>query len=161
MDQKPTNILLDFLRKRRVFNLSDVAVSSGIERKKLLRVLEKFSKEGFLQKVGEGKIRPAYGENGRFRRNPRYKVIKDITTRQKKQRPICDRDKMWRTIRFLRKFKRSELIRLTGVSEDNVSFYTRKLTAQGVLKVLGRSGKEKVFFLLNDPGPKKPIIEGE
>jgi hypothetical protein len=68
---------------------------------------------------------------------------------------------MWRTIRFLRKFKRSDLIRLTGVSEDNVSFYTRKLTAQGVLKVLGRSGKEKVFFLFNDTGPKKPIIEGE
>ena len=161
MDQKPTNILLDFLRKRRAFNLSDVAESSGIERKKLLRVLEKFTKEGFLQKVGEGKVRPGIGENGPFRRNPRYKVIKKIAARQKKQRPLCDRDKMWRTIRFLRKFKRSDLIRLTEGNQSTIYGYTRSLVIHGYLKELGRSGKEKVFFLFNDPGPKRPIIEGE
>ncbi len=161
MAQKPTSAVSSFLLSRKRFSLNDVTVATGIDRRKLLRVLEKFRKEGFLQIVGEEKVRPVMGENGPFRRNPRYKRIGDIAARQKKQRPFCGRDRIWRTIRFLRKFKRSDLIRLTGDNESTIYGYTRQLVIHGYLKELGRDGKEKVFFLFNDPGPKRPIIEGE
>jgi hypothetical protein len=160
MNQEPTKAVSNFLLKHKTFSLSDVVASSGMDRRKLLRVLEKFRKGGFLQIVGEEKIRPEMGENGPFRRNPRYKRIGDIISRSKKQRPFCGRDKIWRTIRFLRKFKRSDLIRLTGDNESTIYGYTRQLVIHGYLKELGRSGKEKVFFLFNDPGPKRPIIAG-
>lgn len=161
MNQEPTKAVSNFLLKRKIFSLGDVEASTGIARRKLLRVLEKFRKEGFLQIIEEEKVRPERGENGPFRRNPRYKRIGDIIKRQKKQRPFCGRDRIWRTIRFLRKFKRSDLIRLTGDSETTIYGYTRQLVIHGYLKELGRSGKDKVFFLFNDPGPKRPIIAGE
>jgi hypothetical protein len=161
MSQKPTEAVSSFLLNRKTFSLNDLVTATGIDRRKLLRVLEKFRKEGFLKIVGEEKVRPAMGENGPFRRNPRYQRIKDIATRQKKQRPSCGRDRIWRTIRYLRKFKRSDLIRLTGDKERTIYGYTRKLVIHGYLKDLGRSGREKVFLLFNDSGPKRPIMEGE
>ena len=161
MSQQTTKAVSNFLLKRKTFSLGDLVTCTGIDRRRLLRVLEKFRKEGFLQIIAEDKVRPEMGEKGPFRRNPRYKRIGDINTRQKKQRPFCGRDRIWRTIRFLRKFKRSDLIRLTGDSETTVYGYTRQLVIHGYLKELGRSGKEKVFFLFNDPGPKRPIIAGE
>lgn len=160
MNQEPTNAVSNFLLKHKIFSLNDIVAASGIDRRKLLRVLEKSRKEGFLQIIGEEKVRPEMGENGPFRRNPRYKRIGDITSRPKKQRSLCGRDRIWRTIRFLRKFKRSDLIRLTGDNESTIYGYTRQLVIHGYLKELGRSGKEKVFFLFNDPGPKRPIIAG-
>jgi len=161
MSQKPTTAVSGFLLKHKTLSLNDVVAATGIDRRKALRVLEKFRKEGFLQTTKEENIRPARGENGPFRRNPRYQRIKDIATRQGKQRPSCGRDRIWRTIRYLRKFKRSDLVRLAGDNESTIYVYTRQLVIHGYLKDLGRSGKEKVFFLINDPGPKRPIIEGE
>jgi len=161
MAQKPTSAVSNFLLKRKIFSLNDIVASSGMDRRKLLRVLEKFRKEGFLQIIEEEKIRPEMGENGPFRRNPRYKRIRNIATRQKQTRPFCGRDRIWRTIRYLRKFKRSDLIRLTGDNESTIYGYTRQLVIHGYLKELGRSGREKVFYLFNDPGPKRPIIAGE
>ena len=161
MSQKPTKAVSSFLLNRKTFSLNDLVTATGIDRRKLLRVLEKFRNEGFLQIVSEEKVRPAWGENGPFRKNPCYQRIKDISIRQGRQRPFCGRDRIWRTIRYLRKFKRSDLVRLTGDKERTVYVYTRQLVIHGYLKDLGRSGKEKVFFLINDPGPKRPIIEGE
>lgn len=161
MQQKPTSAVSSFLLKHKRFFLNDVVAATGIERTKLLRVLEKLRKEGILKTIGEGNVRPARGENGPFRRNPRYERIKGLALRPKKQRPVYERDKIWRTIRFLRRLKRSDLIRLTGCNENTISVYTRKLVIHGYLKELGRSGREKVFFLINDTGPKRPMIAGE
>lgn len=161
MAQRPTDAVSSFLLNHKTFKLNDVVSATGIDRRKALRVLEKFLREGFLQMVGEEKVRPARGENGPFRRNPHYRRIGDIAARQKKQRPFCGRDKIWRTIRYWRKFKRSDLVRLTGDNESTIYVYTRQLVIHGYLKELGRSGREKVLFLFKDPGPKRPIIEGE
>lgn len=161
MIQGPHAATIDFLHKKKIFSLEDVVTSTGIGRRKILRVLDKLKNEGFLEIVSEEKVRPGKGKHGPFRRNPRFKRIGDITKRQKKQRPFCGRDRIWRTIRFLRKFKRSDLIRLTGDNETTIYGYTRQLVIHGYLKKIGRSGREKVFFLFNDPGPKRPIIRGE
>lgn len=161
MQKRPTEAVSSFLRKKKKFSLNKLVTATGIERKKLLRVCEKFRKEGILQIIEEENIRPARGENGPFRRNPRYERIKDVALRPTRQRPVNERDKIWRTIRFLRRMKRSDLTRLTGCNESTVSVYTRKLVIHGYLKELGRNGREKVFFLIKDTGPKRPIIAGE
>jgi len=161
MSQNPTETVIKFVSCHRRFSLEDIVKYTGRNRRRLFRVLKKFCSEGFLQVTKEESIRPAAGEFGPCRKNPHYERIKDISLRQKKQRPLSDRDKMWRTIRYLKKFKRSDLIRLTGCNEGSVSGYTRKLVIHGYLKELGRSGKEKVFFLFNNQSPKRPIIAGE
>jgi Fic family protein len=162
MEQKPTVVLLGFLpKKRRTFTLSEAAAATGIDRRKLLRVLEKFAKEGFLQIIDEACVWPRPGETGPCRRDPRYKVIKSITERKRKTRPLCGRDKIWRTIRFLVRFKISDLTRLSVCNQRTVRDYTHQLVVHGHLKELGRNAREKVFLLLNDPGPKRPIIPGE
>ena len=161
MLKSPTEAVINFLSKHRCFTLCDVVETSGLDRSKLLRVLEKFRKEGFLNIIDEIKYRPANGEYGPCRRNPQYKRIKDISQRPKKQRPECERDKIWRTLRHLRKATRSDLIRLTGCNENTISVYTRKLVIHGYLKEFGRRGREKIFILIKNEGPKRPIIPGE
>jgi hypothetical protein len=148
--------IIKFTTKHRRFFLADAAQSTGIERRKALRILEKFRKEGYLTKVREERVSLKLNEYGPARRNPEYKVIKDISLRQRKK-GLCNRDKIWKTLRFLRKFTRSDLIRLTGCTKT-VEDYTRLLALHGYIECIGRSSHEKVWLLVKDSGPKRPHI---
>jgi hypothetical protein len=152
---RPIEIVKSFMAGHSEFNLSDLAENAGVERVRLLRVLEKFRKEGYLEIIKELKIRPQKKEVGPYRRDPRYRVIKDISNRIFK-RPECAWQKVWRTIRYLRRATRSDVERLTGCPGKTVEYYTFQLAKRGYLKAAGRRGKEKVWFLVKDTGPKPP-----
>ncbi len=157
MNQAAHKLLVEYVSQRRIFALSNVIDDTGIERRKALRILEKFKKEGYLSELKDDRIPPAINEVGPPRRNPRYKVIGDITQR-KPNRPMCKRDKLWRTLRYLRKATRSDLMRLTGCSLGTTERYTKLLEKHGYLRSIGRRSKEKVWLLVKNTGPKKPEI---
>lgn len=150
--------IIEFILKHRRFYLADITDSMGVERRKALRILDKFKREGYLVEVKDERIPPAWSEVGPPRRNPLFRVIGDISQR-KSTRPMCDRDKIWRTIRYLRKATRSDLMRLTGCSLGTAERYTKLLENHGYVRCIGRRSKEKVWLLVKDPGPKKPYIE--
>ncbi|MBU4316307.1 MAG: hypothetical protein KKF30_03435 [Proteobacteria bacterium] len=150
-----TEVVKAFLVGHPEFFLSDLTENSGIERVRLLRVLEKFRKEGYLEIIKELKIRPQKKEVGPYRRDPRYRVIKDISSRIFK-RPEYAWQKVWRTLRHLRRATRSDVERLTGCPGKTVEYYTFQLAKRGYLKAAGRRGREKVWFLVKDVGPKPP-----
>ena len=158
MIQKPTETIINFLFHRKRFCLTDVVEATGLDRRKLLRVLEKLRNEGYLEILEEEHIRAGYKEMGPARRNPRYKLIKDISDRRIK-RPDNKRDKIWRTLRHLRKTTCSNLVRITGCNERTVGDYIRKLAGDGYVRSMGRYGKEKVWILVKDTGPQKPRIK--
>ena len=158
MTQKPTKAVINILSHRKRFCLADVVETTGLDRRKLLRVLEKLRKEGYLVILDEEHIRAVYKEMGPARRNPRYKLIKDVSGRRTK-RPDNKRDMIWRTLRHLRKTTCSNLVRITGCNERTVGDYIRKLASDGYVRSMGRYGKEKVWILIKDTGPQKPRIK--
>jgi len=153
----PTKAVYAFLERRINFYLSQLVKASGLDRRKLFRVLEKLRREGYLAITDERTIKPRGKEVGPPRRDPRYRLMKDIKQRRAK-RPECARDKIWRTLRHLRRATRSDLIRLSGCSQASVEDYTFILRRSGHIKSIGRQGNEKVWLLIKDTGPKKPII---
>ena len=148
--------IIDFISKHRRFYLSCVMISIGISRRQALQILGKFKKEGYLTEVKVERIPLKLNEYGPARRNPQYKVIKDILMRKQKL-PVCDRDKIWKTLRYLREFTRSDLIRLTGCTKT-VEDYTRLLSRHGYIRSLGQHSREKIWTLVKDIGPKRPHI---
>lgn len=148
--------IVEFISQHKRFFLADIMNNIGISRLQGLRFLGKLTKEGYLSELRDERIQLKLNEYGPARRNPQYKMIKDILTRQKKL-PVCDRDKIWKTLRYLRKFTRSDLIRLTGC-DKTVEDYTRLLARHGYIRSIGRRSKEKVWLLMNDIGPKRPHI---
>ncbi len=157
MNQDAHKIIVQYILHQKRFTLSDVIRDVGVKRQKALRILEKIKNEGYLSELKDERIPPLINEVGPPRRNPQYKVIGDLSLR-KPNRPVCERDKLWRTLRYLHKATRSDLMRLTGCSLGTAERYTKLLEKHKYVRSIGRRSKEKVWFLINDIGPKKPII---
>ena len=126
--------------RRRRFWLSEVVQGTGIERKKVLRVLEKLRRQGFFQIVDERSIPiKKAGEYGPPRRDPKFELLKDIEKLRIAKKPsITCRDKIWRTLRILRMTTRGELARLTGCSEVSVREYLKLLAYYGYVREAGK-----------------------
>jgi len=151
-----TQAVIEFIKTRRIFDLIQAVDALGIDRRKVLRVLDKLTREGFLEITKTAYQRPIKDEVGPARRNPKFKRIQDISAR-KPARPECARDKIWRTLRHLRKATRSDLTRLTGCHPKTVEDYTLLLEQYGFIKAIGKTvNQEKVWLLINNDGPKRP-----
>ena len=145
--------------KKRTFWLSEVSRGTGIERKKVLRVLEKLRKKGFLELIEERLLPPENaGEFGPPRRDPRFELLRDIEKLRigKRTGGITCRDKIWRTLRIKRIATRGELSRLTGCSGVNVMDYLKLLEHYGYVREAGKKGREKLFALVKNPGAARP-----
>jgi hypothetical protein len=139
------------------FVLSQVSLRTGIERRRVMRVLDRLVKEKDLEVVSDTRKRGAPGESGPARRDTVYRVIRDIRLRRDYQAErITCRDKIWSTIRTLRRTTQSNLVRLTGCTEGVVKDYVVILAKAGHLKCTGKDRHEKVWSLVKDVGPKRP-----
>jgi hypothetical protein len=105
-----------------------------------------------------------HSENGKDKRvspkkliNPSYRRLKDLALRAPKC-PESNRDKIWRTLRYLRKATRSDLVRLTECKPEEVKNYTVILANHQYIRAIGNQDREKVWLLVKDTGPKRPII---
>lgn len=138
--------------------LTEVVDASGCPRRPVLRVLDRLCREGFLTLVEDIREYPAPGESGPKRRNPLYQVLRDLRlhrANQAKGRVTC-RDKIWSTLRTVRRATLSDLQRLTGCDEGVCREYVHALVEHGYVRPVGKFGREKVWALIKDGGARRP-----
>lgn len=140
-------------------NLQMVIEGADRPRKPVLRVMDRLVKEGYLVEIEDNKIPPKYGECGRDRRNPTWKIIKNPLVDDFVPRPErnTDRDKMWRVIRAKRRFTKVELGRIACVEHDSCESYVCLLSYHKILRKLAKDGRRQVYMLVKDSGPKRPV----
>jgi hypothetical protein len=158
------NKVIAYIRELDTFQCLEVANSVGITRREALRILDRLTKNGYLEVVEERRRPLRYGEYGPKRRNPIYRRLKDVEKRtsprtdrknRKSERGRC-RDAIWRTLRIKRIATLSELMVLTGCAESVCRDYIIKLKRYGFVAVRGKKGRENRLVLIKDTGPKRP-----
>ncbi|NMC49449.1 MAG: hypothetical protein GYA47_08505 [Desulfovibrio sp.] len=140
--------------------LAEVVEASGCPRRPVLRVLERLVREGWLalasdERVPAGQMGEVYGPK---RRNPTYDVVRDFRlhrAHQARGRVTC-RDKLWGTLRSVRRTTISNMTRLTGCAEDTCREYLLLLVAHGYVRQSGKDGREKIWALVRDAGARRP-----
>ncbi|MDD2467166.1 MAG: helix-turn-helix transcriptional regulator [Desulfobulbus sp.] len=146
---------------RKKVTLDEVVAGVELERKPVLRVLDKLTREGYLEEVEDNKLPKGYADPGPYVQNPTFAVIGDLTERATK-RPISKntgRDKIWRAIKQLKLgFTRSDLVRLTGSTRAAVDDYTKMLQRDGIIKVVGKSGHQHRYNL-SSAELKRPAVK--
>ncbi len=137
---------------RKKLTLAQVMDGVDCPRKPILRIMDKLAEEGYLEETGNNPVPRRYRESGPLKRNPTWKIVRDLSERPaKRPNRLTVRQKIWRGIRLKkRNITRSYLIRTTGASLGSVEDVTQKLERDGVLKVTGRSGHKKVYALIED-----------
>lgn len=149
--------LIGFTRKK--VTLSEVIDGADRPRKPVLRVLDRLVKEDYLEETGDNKISAKLGEFGRDRRNPTWRILQRplLTEFRPKLKNVTVRDRMWRLIRARRYVTRTDLMRFTGARMGSATDFTQLLVQYGFLRVTGKSGRENLYMLINDPGATRPI----
>jgi hypothetical protein len=151
--------LLDY--KRKTVTLTQVMDGAERPRKPVLRVMDRLVREGYLEEIEDNKIPPRLGECGRDRRNPTWKIITkpllDIARPCPQKRTV--RDRIWQLIRSRRRVTRAEIKRLASASLGSVEDFTQLLERDGYLRVIGKDGHQKVYLLVKDPGPTRPVLK--
>ena len=138
--------------------LAEVVSTSGCPRRPVLRVLDRLVREGWLDLAEDVREVPAPGKCGVRPRNPVYMVRRDIRLHRAHQvrSQITCRDKLWSTLRSLRRSTVSNLTRLTGCTEDCCRHYMAILERNGFVRQAGMDGLEKVWVLIRDTGARRP-----
>jgi hypothetical protein len=67
-------------------------------------------------------------------------------------------DRMWKVIRYLRVFTRSDLIRTAGVKRENAKWFTKMLHRAGIIRPSKEKGPGVEWALIKDCGPKRPFV---
>ncbi len=140
--------------------LAEVVEVSDCPRRPVMRVLDRLVRDGFLALASDERVQAdQMGEvYGPKRRNPTYDVVRDIRlhrAHQAKSRVTC-RDKLWSTLRAVRRTTISHLVRLTGCGTDTCREYLLLLLAHGYVRQAGRDGLEKIWVLARDAGARRP-----
>lgn len=138
--------------------LAEVVDTSGCPRRPVLRVLDRLTRDGWLELAADLRERPKTGECGPKRRNPVYEVRRDIRlhrAHQNKSRVTC-RDKIWSTLRAVRRATVSHLMRMTGCGEEVCREYLHILLHGEFVRKAGMDGREKVWVLVKDAGARRP-----
>ena len=150
-----------FLMDYRGKTVTLAAVIAGADRPRtpVLRVMDRLVREGCLEEIadpGEDRWLPRFGP---VRRNPVWRVVKPPVPRNPKSpKRRTVRDRLWKLIRMRRRFTRIELRRLSGATLGSVEDFTQKLERHGYLKVTGKDGRQKVYLLVKDTGPQRPML---
>lgn len=153
-----TRLVVLSLEGRKRFGLDYAMSATGLDRRKALRVLNRLERAGFLKLVDQRKEPNAYKEFGPHRRNPLYEVLKAPAlhpTRQKKA--TTARDVLWRNIRRMRRFTFQSLADASGCTSASAQNFVKLLVRDGWVCQDGKEARSKVFVIVNDPGPQRPV----
>lgn len=145
--------------KKKEITLPQLMAGANRPRKPVLRVMDRLAREGYVTEVADDKIKPGWGEFGRRRRNPTWRIDKKPTYAPPVPKRLTVRDKMWRIIRARRRFTRRELMRLAASSTSSATDFTQLLHRHGYLRITGKDNKQHVYLLIKDPGPQRPILK--
>jgi predicted transcriptional regulator len=143
------------------FSLDQITKKTKMHRCEVCHVLAKLCLEGLLKRAAS-KMREEYQER---RGRPYYDIIYRISNKNALIAKIAPRlkeetaqDRMWKVIRYLRVFTRSDLIRTAEVSRENAKWYTKMLHRAGYLKPSKPGGPGVEWRLIKDVGPKRPYV---
>lgn len=141
------------------FSLDQIARLTGISRKYTTDVLVVFSQEGLIKKIKKQRKEHVPGHS------PMYSLTYRVTDKDALAERLAPRlrkdtaqDKMWKVIRYLRIFTRSDLIRTAEVSRENAKWYTKMLHRAGYIKPSSAGGPGVEWRLVKDVGPKRPYV---
>jgi len=143
------------------FSLDQIVKKTKMHRCEVCHVLTKLCLEGLVKRAAS-KMRQEYQER---RGRPYYDIIYRICNKDALAAKIAPKlkeetaqDKMWKVIRYLRVFTRSDLIRTAEVSRENAKWYTKMLHRGGYLKPSKPGGPGVEWRLVKDVGPKRPYV---
>lgn len=135
-----------------------------LDRKQALRVLDKLAREGYLVEVADHPEPPRAGEFGPPRRNPTWRIAKDLATRPATNLTVKDsnRSKLWRLVRAKRRFTRHDLTVCSGIPGKTVDGYVRDLVRAGHVRATGKDGQHTTYMLvtLNQVDPPTGLYRG-
>ncbi len=148
-----------FTPGRRV-HLAELVASTGLGRPQVMRCMARLARSGWVRELDPGlQSAVALGQTyGPPRRNPTWAIVADIRLRrdhQVRSRATC-RDRIWSTLRAQRACTKSRLCILTGCALPTVEEYLGLLRRAGYVAPQGKHGREKVWRLIKDAGPKRP-----
>ena len=134
---------------------------TGLPAEEIKPRLYKLEKEGLIKKVKDRQALPrcrAISPQILYTRRVGLKARLNQMVIMPKKR-TTSWDKIWKTIRAMRRFTRADLIQLTGTSSDQVKDFTKALERDGYIKKVAWSpGRQAIFNLCKDPGPQRPRI---
>jgi hypothetical protein len=143
------------------FSLDQIVKKTGIPRREVCHILEKFYLENIIKKVSIKK-REEYQER---RGRPCYDIIYRLIKKQTLYKRIAQRlgngteeDRMWQVLRYLKIFTRRDLIVVAEVSYEHAIWFTKMLHREGIIWPLRNGGPKVKWRLVEDVGPKRPCI---
>jgi len=149
------------LKKRGFFTMEHIIEESGWPREEVWPRMYKLEKEGLIKRVRNVKILLPSGEIV-----PQILYTSCVGLKQRLSLMELPRkkntgwDKIWKTIRAMRRFTRADLVQLTGTSDGQVKDFTKVLERAGYIRKAACSpGKSAIFVLCKDPGPQRPRIK--
>jgi len=137
-----------------IYTISQIAGITGIARPKVRYILRNLETKKVIIRFAEKTQHSS--KKGR--------PWKEITYRNTKNLGIVERhtaengwDVMWKAVRILRRFTRSDLAAICGQAITNVIAFTKRYCKSGHIRPNKKDGREVLWILIKDPGPKRPI----
>lgn len=149
--------------EKKTVRLDAMVACSGNERRQVLRVLDKLAAEGYLAETGDEPQYPRLGEMGPARRNPTWRIVRDLATRPTKNQPrrASMRSRMWRLIRAKHRFTKTDLA-TCGFPAASVDEYVRDLELAGYVRRTGKDGRLVTYICArpNQVEPPRGLLQG-
>jgi hypothetical protein len=145
----------------RYYTISQIVKATKLKRSAVRHKLWKLEAGGLLKRVSCRKL-PLPGFS-------RGKPMKEICYRNVRLRPLIDKtkaprplkengwDKMWKTLRALRRFTRNDLAIICEQSIYNVRYFTKTYRKLGYIRPLSERGRNVLWVLIKDTGPTRPL----
>ncbi len=144
------------------YSLSAIIKTLKLDRTDARRKLVKLERTGLITRVRDTKKRDlTANSNGRPKKEIIYKNKKSLKKKldERLQLKNVAWDRMWQAARMLRQFTRNDLVIICKAKIENVRYFTKAYTKAGYLRAGKGKGLEKVWTLIQDPGPKRPPYE--
>jgi hypothetical protein len=149
----------------RYYTLSQIVKITGLERKAVRHKLWKLESAGLIMRVSFRKRPLPNFSRGSPMKGICYRNTKLQSLREKTKPPRTKKengwDKMWKAIRALRQFTRDDLAILCEQSIFNVRYFTKRLRQLGYIRPLRERGRNILWVLIKDAGPKRPLESRE
>jgi DNA-binding Lrp family transcriptional regulator len=142
------------------YTLSQVVDATGLQRETVRHRLWKLESAGLITRIKYWESPLPGFSNGRPTKNICYRSTQRLF--EKANAPKAHKynswDAMWKTIRALRKFTRSDLQIICSQGLSNVQAFTKTYRKLGYIKPLREKGRNILWMLIKDPGPRRPLF---
>ncbi len=142
------------------YSLSQVVDATGLEWEAVRHRLWKLEKAGLITRIKSWEAPLPGFSKGRPTKNICFRTTHQLIEKANtpKSHKYNGWDAMWKTIRALRKFTRSDLQIICSQGLSNVQAFTKTYRKLGYIKPLREKGRNVSWMLIKDPGPRRPLF---